>query len=86
MKITNENVRELAKGATIEVHRPAPHVRASGCTKPCCTAQAARYVVTGLRRFKDGRTRVAVVDSYGSGCTLCWPLVDGNRCEYFLVD
>jgi len=85
MKITNENVRALATKGTkitrtnvVTEYMGAP----DGSVYSLPVLRTETYTVTQVRRFKDGRTRLAVtVDGAGYGCTLAFPMPDGVQLE-----
>ena len=66
--LNNDNVRTLTtKGAVIAA---------------TCNARTELLTVARVTKYQDGRTRVFVLDSYGSGRTLAFPMAADNVNTY----
>ena len=72
-QVTDENVREtLTKGTTFVQEFDNYHWHA-GFRSTTPTHEVERFTVTGVRKFKTGKTRVAVKSERGHGCTFVFP-------------
>ena len=75
MKITNENIRDIAKGDTVTRTRvETQYIKGFGDrVQSLPVLEVTTYTVKSVRKFKDGRTRVLVSSDRGYNCTLAFP-------------